>query len=105
MFEYNYNAYRIPFDDILYIEKIQDNQKCTIHTEDGNQYEIISSISALANKLGKTFFQSHKSCIVNLEKISRVDYNENMITFQNGTSAYLLSNRKKKQMRQHVGTY
>ena len=105
MFEYNYNTYRIPYDNILYIEKIQDDQKCTIHTEDGKEYDIITPISTLAKKLGKTFFQSHKSCIVNLEKIARVDYLDNIITFKNGVSGYLLSNRKKKQMRQYVGIY
>ena len=103
IFDYNYNSYRIPFDDILYIEKIQDNQKCIIYTEDGKEYDIISPIVELSKKLGDGFFQSHKSCIVNLEKIAKVNYSENTITFQNGVSAYLLSNRKKKQMRQYVG--
>ena len=102
MFEFNYNTYRIPIDDILYVEKVQDNQKCIIYTEDGKEYSIISSISEIANRLGHGFFQSHKSCVVNLEKIQEVNYNENIITFKNGISAYLLSNRKKKQMRQYV---
>ena len=102
-FDYNHNSYRIPFDHILYIEKIQENQKSIIHTEDGKQYEIMSTILDLSKKLGKGFFQSHKSCIVNLEKIKEVDYNENIITFKNGVSAYLLSNRKRKQMREYVG--
>ena len=65
----------------------------------------MSTILDLSKKLGKGFFQSHKSCIVNLEKIKEVDYNENIITFKNGVSAYLLSNRKRKQMRQYVGDY
>ena len=105
IFDFNYNSYRIPFDDILYIEKVQDNTKCTIYTEDGKEYGIVSSIASLSKKLGEGFFQSHKSCIVNLEKIAKVDYNENVITFKNGVSAYLLSNRKKKQMRKYVGNH
>ena len=104
-FDYNHNSYRIPFDSILYIEKIQDNQKSIIYTEDGKEYEIMSTIVELSKKLGKGFFQSHKSYIVNLEKIKQVDYIENIITFKNGVSAYLLSNRKRKQMRQYVGDY
>lgn len=104
-FDFNHNSYRIPFDSILYIEKVQDNQKSIIHTEDGKKYEIMSTILELSKKLGKGFFQSHKSCIVNLDKIAEVDYIENIITFKNGVSAYLLSNRKRKQMRQYVGDY
>ena len=83
-FEFNYNSYRVPFDDILYIEKVQDNQKCIINTEDGKQFEIISSITNLLKQLGPNFFQSHKSCIVNIEKIKKINYAENMITFTNG---------------------
>ena len=102
MFDFGHNTYRIPYENILYIEKVQDNQKCIIYTEDGEKYEIGTTIIDLANKLGQGFFQSHKSCIVNLSKIAKVDYNDNIITFKNGTSAYLLSNRKKKQMRKYV---
>ncbi len=104
-FEFNYNSYRVPFDDILYIEKVQDNQKCIINTEDGKQFEIISSISKLIKELGPNFFQSHKSCIVNIEKIKKINYADNTITFKNGKCVYLLSNRKKKQLREYVASY
>ena len=105
IFEYNHNSYRIPYDEILYIEKVQDNQRCIIYTEDGQEYNICGSISTLAKRLGKGFYQSHKSCVVNLEKISKVDYINNIIYFHNGTSAYILSNRRRKQLRQYVGDY
>lgn len=104
-FEFNYNSYRVPFDDILYIEKVQDNQKCIIKTENGNQYEIISTISDLSAKLGPNFFQSHKSCIINIDKIKKINYADNTITFINNECVYLLSNRKKKQLREYVANY
>ena len=95
-FEFNYNSYRVPFDDILYIEKVQDNQKCMIVTENGNKYEIMSTITELTKLLGPGFFQSHKSCIINVEKIKKINYAE---------CVYLLSNRKKKQLREYVANY
>ena len=104
-FEYNYNSYRIPFDNIVYIEKLPDYQKCKIKTEDGSEYEIVESISNLIKRLGPNFFQSHKSCIVNIDKIKKIDYAENLITFTTGESLYLLSNRKKKQIREYVANY
>ena len=104
-FEFNYNSYRIPFDNIVYIEKIQDNQKCIINTEDGEQYEIISSITELLKKLGPNFFQSHKSCIINIDKIKKINYSDNTITFTNDECVYLLSNRKKKQLKEYVAKY
>ena len=105
MFEYNYNSYRIPIDSILYIEKVSDNRKCLIYTEDGNSFGIISTISELSKKLGPNFFRSHKSCIINLDKVKKVDYNDNMITFINGSCEYLLSNRKRKKLKEYVGDY
>ena len=59
---------------ILYIEKIQDNSKCRIIMEDDSIYEINQSISNLMDILGPSFYQSHKSCIVNIEQIKRINY-------------------------------
>ena len=104
-FDFNYNSYRVPFDDILYIEKVQDNPKCIIYTENGTKYEINSSITKLINILGPNFFQSHKSCIINIDKIKKINYADNTITFINNECVYLLSNRKKKELREYVANY
>lgn len=104
-FEFNYNSFRLPIDRILYVEKVQDNQKCTINMEDGSKYEMISTITNLKDKLGPSFYQSHKSCLVNVEKIKRINYADNTITFQNDKSVYLLSNRNKKGLKEYVANY
>jgi two-component system response regulator AgrA len=104
-FEFNYNSYLLPIDNILYVEKVQDNQKCEIIMEDGSKYYIISSINSLKDRLGPSFYQSHKSCLVNVEKIKRINYPDNTITFHNNKSVYLLSNRNKKGLREYVASY
>lgn len=104
-FEFNHNSYRIPIKDILYVEKVQDNQKCTINLEDGSKYEMISTIIDMKDRLGPSFFQSHKSCLINVEKIKRVNYTENTITFLNDETLYLLSNRNKKGLKEYVAKY
>lgn len=104
-FDFNHNSYRVPFDDILYIEKVSDQLKCIINTENGNQFEIVSSITDLAKRLGPNFFQSHKSCLVNIDKIKKINYADNTITFINNECVYLLSNRKKKSLREYVANY
>lgn len=105
MFEYNYNSYRIPYDSIVYIEKVSDNRKCLIHTEDNSCFEIGMTISDLLKELGPNFYRTHKSCIVNLDKVKKINYSENIITFTNGVSEYLLSNRNKKGLKDYVGNY
>lgn len=59
----------------------------------------------MKEKLGPSFFQSHKSCLINVEKIKKVNYNENTITFTNNETLYLLSNRNKKGLREYVAKY
>ena len=104
-FEFNHNSYRLPMRKILYIEKIQDNSKCRIIMEDDSIYEINNSISNLIKILGPSFYQSHKSCIVNIEQIKKINYADSTITFNNGKTVYLLSSRNKKGIREYVANY
>lgn len=105
MFEYNYNTYRIPFSSILYIEKLSDNKKCVIYTIDGKSYYIVATISGLLKKLGPNFYRSHKSCVINLDNVKKINYLDNTITFSNDSCAYLLSNRNKKGLKDYVANY
>ena len=73
--------------------------------EDGNKYEIISSIASLKDKLGISFYQSHKSCLVNIDKIKEINYHDGIITFQNNQSLYLISSRNKKGLKEYVANY
>lgn len=103
-FEYNHNSYRIPYKNINYIEKVQSNQKCIVHTIDGEEYEIKNTIIGLMNMLGPNFFKSHKACIINLDNVKKIEYNESLIVFQNDDSMYLLSTRMKKKLREYVAS-
>jgi two-component system response regulator AgrA len=105
IFRYDSITYRIPHNNILYIEKVQSNKKCLIITEDGETYEVCETISNLLKILGKDFYQSHKSCIVNVTKIKHIDFTENFITFKNGKQTELLSNRHRKDLREYVSNY
>ena len=105
LFEFNYNSYRVPLKDIIYVDKVQDQQKCLIHTESGEIFEIISGVADLARRLGPCFYQSHKACIVNVQKIKSVNYTDGIITFLNNESVYLLSARKKKGLKEYVSRY
>ena len=88
VFDYNHNTYRNPYSSINYIEKVQDNQKCVIYTENGETFDIKETVTALADKLGPNFFKSHKSCVINLDKVKIIDYTNNKIVFQNNEYIY-----------------
>ncbi len=105
VYKFNSIVYRLPIDDILYIVKVPENKKCEIHTISGNIYEIGGSISKLCKTLKRNFRQSHKSCIVNADNIKTIDSSNNVITFKNGKSIYLLSNRMKKNFKEFILNY
>lgn len=78
--------------DIIYIEKI--NSKSYIYT--ANQIiETYHSLEDLEKKLPKNFQRSHKSYIVNINKILRIDSLNNEIIFSNSFKSYI--GRKYKQ--------
>ena len=105
IFNYDYVTYRIPVNKILYIEKLTGDKKCLIVTENGKKYEVVSTLKNLMKKLTTDFYQSHKSCVVNITKISEVDYIDNLITFYNNVQTNLLSARCKKGLKQYIGNY
>ena len=101
-FTYDYTTYRIPANKILYIEKVTCERKCIIVTEGGKKYEVTATLKQIEDKLNDKFYKCHKACIVNTEKISRVDYIANKIIFTNKTEIDLLSNRCKRGLRDYV---
>jgi DNA-binding LytR/AlgR family response regulator len=62
--------YRINFDDILYIESIKDY----VNIKTGDQeYIVLDTLKSLENQLPENFARVHKSFILNLDKIEKID--------------------------------
>ena len=96
-----HNHCKILYKEINYIEKCQMQNKCIIHLVDGETKEVITSITKMKEQLGNTFFQTHKSCLVNLKNIKNIDYSNCIITFQNGDKTTLFAVATKKELREH----
>lgn len=64
---------RIPYDDIIFIESYSDHIKITSVNDEVTCKERISN---LERDLPDIFLRIHRSFIVNLNKITRFDYNE-----------------------------
>ena len=95
-------AYHIALADILPIEKLQMTKKCIITLESGLKIEVNKPLHEISKMLDQRFYQTHKSCIVNVRKILKLSFTENKITFANGTEIYLLASRRKKGLKEHV---
>ncbi len=87
------NVYIVRFSDILYIEA--DGSYCNFHTE--NQGVImVSKRLAQFEYLEQTgvFFRNHRSYMVNIDKIQRIDKRNLTLLMSNGKEVGLAQDRK-----------
>lgn len=89
--------YTIPLSDILYITRDSVERKCIIKT-DYNIFKINKQLNEINDSLNNSFIQSHRACIVNIERIISVDSRNRIITFDNGETTDLLSLNYKKDL-------
>lgn len=101
IFESNDITYKVYTDDIVYIVKDTIDRKCVIKII-YNEVIVNENISTLFNMLDGRFFMTHRSCIINTEKIDRIDWKNNIIYFKNGFKTDYLSRDKKKEFKEYV---
>ena len=94
-------TYRVHTTDIVYILKDSKERKCTIQTIN-DQIMVSKSMTDLGKKLDRRFFQSHRSCYVNIEQISTVDWRNGIIHFRTGDKVDYLARDKKKELKMYV---
>lgn len=91
------SIYSIECDKILYITTDTIARKTVIVT-DKHEYRVNNPLNFFIGELNDDFCQSHKSCIINKSRVTNLNYNNNIITFDNGTTIDLLSNKYKKEI-------
>lgn len=89
--------YTIPNDDILYITRDTVERKCVIKT-DYNDFKVKKSLTELLELLGPNFKETHRSCIVNMTRVVKIDKKKRIITFDNGETTDLLSDNFRKEV-------
>lgn len=96
-FEERGSLYTIPISDIVYITRDTVERKCIIYT-DYTKFVVNKKLSELIEQLGDDFRQSHRSCIVNMNKVLHINYVKKKIIFNNGTEIDLISSNYKKEV-------
>lgn len=94
--DYN-SVYTIPIKDILYITRDSIERKCIIKT-DYTSYKVSKPLSELKEMGCGMLLQTHRACLVNENRIMKVDKTNRIITFDNGMTVDLLSNGYKKEL-------
>lgn len=94
-------SYIIHLDDILYIVKESGDKKCIIKTT-YNTITVNKNLNYIIENLDSRFYLTHRSCIVNTDKIKSVDWKNNIIGFENDRLVDLLARDKKKGLKEYV---
>lgn len=93
--------YNIPYKDILYFEKNNNQNYCDLYTKN-NKYIVKSTIKDIEKELDSFYFmKTHRSCIVNVDNITNYNYSDNIIHF-NKKTVYLITREKKAFLKEKL---
>ena len=96
-FKDNGISYTLVLDDILYVTRDTVDRKCIIKTDD-LEFKVGQSLSSMIELLGPNFIQTHRSCVVNKARIVAISKSKKLITFDNGETIDLLSDKYIKEL-------
>ncbi len=103
-FEYYNTLYRYSYDEILYI-KSNFGTVSTIVLENGEEIQINKTLLYLKKELGSSFDYSQKGCLVNIDKIKKLDLYNKEITFINDVKINKVSYKLGRELKQYVRNY
>lgn len=92
-------TYIIRLEDVVYITKDTLERKSIIKTI-YNEITVNVSLSKIKEELDERFYESHRSCIVNTDKIDRIEWKTNQIYFKNGDMIDLIARDKRRGLRE-----
>ena len=90
-------TYTIDINDILYITTDSYERRTIIKT-DYNEIKVNKSLSEIKGMLDDRFIQTHRACYINNERRIKVDKTNKIITFDNGETIDLLSDKYKRNV-------
>lgn len=91
-FKDNGVSYTIALDNILYITRDSVDRKCIIKT-DNMEFKIGKTLNTIMELLDANFVQTHRSCIINTNRVVSVNKSKKLVTFDNGETIDLVSDK------------
>jgi len=87
--------YTININDILYITKDSFERKTIIKT-DYTEFKVNKTLAQIIDMLDDRFIQTHRACYINDDRKVKIDRAHRIITFDNGETTDLLSDKYRK---------
>ena len=82
--------YRLGLDTILYVTRDSVERKTLIYTNNGI-HKVNKSLIDIASRLDSRFAKTYRSCYVNMQRVSKVDFKNKSITFDTNAQIGMLS--------------
>ena len=92
---------KIDLKNIEMITKEKDSKKCIIKSNYGNFYTP-ESLKSVITRLDDRFIKTSRSCIINKDKVTEYNPNENKITLNNGIVSFDISRENKKLLSKSI---
>lgn len=94
-------SYQIPVKEILFFETSPTHHRIILHAEN-RMLEFRGDLKNIEKQLGETFLKIHRSYLVQLHQIEKVNFSDNTLILKNG-SVCLMSRKGKKMLKEHFG--
>lgn len=102
VFMHNKNQYALPYQNIIYIEKIK--RKAYIHTNSEHMYECNMTMEEISEQLSTGMFAKiNRACIVNLSMVDQIIRDE--IHLINGETLYIARDYKMLVKEKHLNYF
>lgn len=92
---------KIPFEEILYIEKEANSKNCIIVGTNDN-YIVKKPLKDIMLHLSQDFIQTHRSVVINSSNIKKIDLKNKKIIFTNGVVCSLISRGYNKDLKKLI---
>ena len=89
--------YIVNLNDILYFSTDTVDRKTIVKT-DYDEFEVSDTLKSISKRLDDRFNQTHKSCIVNMSRVTNIDTKRRIIYFDTKDMTDLLSNKYMKEL-------
>lgn len=90
-------VYTIDVDDILYVTRDSVDRKCAIKTK-YTTYKVNKSLTEIKEMCSNKLIQTHRGCLVNQDRIVKIDKKKNEISLDNGEVITLVSINYMKEL-------
>lgn len=97
------NTEIIPYENILYVKSSLNKKSILVCTN--GEYPVNRPLYSIYEEMKPYFHRSHKSYIVNVTKIKTVNTAARTVTFKNGVTERLLSNRLAKEFTEYARNF